>query len=64
MYFAVFINVAEMLNGTLTVKGINIIMEQLKVPYEIIEFANSIDQDEAAHYEPPHLDLYCLLCNL
>ena len=25
-----------------------------------VEFANSIDPDEVAHYEPPHLDLHCL----
>ena len=24
---------------------------------------NSIDLDEVAHYEPPHLDLHCLLAN-
>ena len=23
------------------------------------EFANSIDLDEVAHNEPPHLDLHC-----
>ena len=23
------------------------------------EFENSIDLDEVAHYEPPHLDLHC-----
>ena len=22
--------------------------------------ANSVDSDEVAHYEPPHLDLHCL----
>ena len=27
---------------------------------KIVEFANSIDPDEVAHYEPPHLDLHCL----
>ena len=27
---------------------------------EIVEFANSIDPDEAAHYELPHLDLHYL----
>ena len=27
----------------------------------IVELANSVDPDEVAHYEPPHLDLYCLL---
>ena len=31
---------------------------------KIVEFANSVDPDEVAHSEPPHLDLYCLLCNL
>ena len=24
------------------------------------EFENNVDPDEVAHYEPPHLDLYCL----
>ena len=24
------------------------------------KFANNVDQDEAAHNEPPHLDLHCL----
>ena len=34
----------------------------LKAPKtRIIEFANRIDPDEAAHYEQPHLDLYCFL---
>ena len=28
---------------------------------EIAEFANSVDLDEVAHNEPPHLDLLCLL---
>ena len=26
---------------------------------KIVEFANSVDPDEVAHNEPPHLDLYC-----
>ena len=26
----------------------------------IVEFANSVDSDGAAHNEPPHLDLSCL----
>ena len=25
-----------------------------------VVFANKVDPDEAAHYEPPHLDLHCL----
>ena len=34
----------------------------LSVPKrKIAEFANSIDFDEMAHNEPPHLDLHCLL---
>ena len=31
---------------------------------KIANFANSIDPDEAAHNEPPHLDLHCLSSNL
>ena len=27
---------------------------------KIVEFANSVDPDEVAHNEPPHLDLQCL----
>ena len=27
---------------------------------KIVEFANSVDPDEVAHHEPPHLDLCCL----
>ena len=28
------------------------------------EFTNSIDPDEVAQYEPPHLDLHCLPSSL
>ena len=31
---------------------------------KIIQFANSVDPDEVAHHEPPHLDLYCLPLSL
>ena len=31
---------------------------------KIVEFANSVDSDEVAHYEPPHLDLHCLQIQL
>ena len=31
---------------------------------EIAELANSVDLDEVAHNEPPHLDLHCLLYSL
>ena len=31
---------------------------------KIAEFANSIDQDEAAHDEQAHLDLHCLPLSL
>ena len=30
----------------------------------IAEFANSVDLDEVAHNEPPHLDLLCLSSSL
>ena len=37
----------------------------LSVPEtKIAEFANSVDLDEVAQNEPPHLDLYCLSFNL
>ena len=31
---------------------------------KIAEFANSVDPDEVAHNEPPHLDLHCLPSSL
>ena len=31
---------------------------------KIAESANSVDLDEVAHHEPPHLDLYCLPSSL
>ena len=37
----------------------------LSVPEtKIGEFANSLNLDEVAHYEPPHLDLHCLSSSL
>ena len=36
-------------------RGRKTTMQQQKV-----EFANSVDPDEVAHYEPSHLDLHCL----
>ena len=30
----------------------------------VVEFANSLDPNELAHNEPPHLDLYCLPSSL
>ena len=30
----------------------------------VAEFSDSIDSDEVAHDEPPHLDLHCLPCIL
>ena len=31
---------------------------------KVAEFANSVDPDEVAHNEPPHLDLHYLLSSL
>ena len=37
----------------------------LSVPVtKIAEIANSVDLDEVAHHEPPHLDLLCLRSSL
>ena len=34
----------------------------LKVPEtKIVDFANSVDPDQVAHNEPPHLDLHCFV---
>ena len=31
---------------------------------KIVEFAKSVDLNEVAHLEPPHLDLHCLPSSL
>ena len=37
----------------------------LEVPKaKIVEFVISVEPDELVHSEPPHLDLFCLPCNL
>ena len=36
-------------------------INSLSTREKIAEFANSIDLDEVAHNEPPHLDIRCLL---
>ena len=39
--------------------------ERMRIPEtKITEFANSIDPDEVAHHDPPHLDLCCLPSSL
>ena len=43
----------------------HILMFKLKVAkMKLAEYTNSVDPDEEAHYEPPHLDLHYLLSNL
>ena len=32
----------------------------LSTLFSIAKYANSVDLDEVAHIEPPHLDLHCL----
>ena len=42
-------------------RGRKTTMQQQQQPVtKIAEFANSVDLDEVAHDEPPHLDLHCL----
>ena len=39
----------------------------LEVPnteIQVVELAKSVDSDEVAHNEPPHLDLHCLAFGL
>ena len=42
-------------NGKLMVLGVPILKH-----FRVVKFANSVDPDEAAHYELAHLDLHCL----
>ena len=36
-------------------------LNSLSIPeMKIAEYVNSVDLDEEAHIEPPHLDLHCL----
>ena len=39
---------------------LNLAAKTLKIHVHVVEFANSVDPDEAAHIELPHPDLYCL----
>ena len=39
-------------------------VDSLSTRAKIAEFANSVDLDEVAHDEPPHLDLHCLPSSL
>ena len=42
----------------------NVPLNSLSTRNEIAEFPNSIDLDEVAQNEPPHLDLHCLPSSL
>ena len=42
----------------------NIKVNATKSETKITEFANSVDLDEVAHNEPPHLSLHCLSSSL
>ena len=37
----------------------SLVLKTPKIKIQIVEFANNVDPDEVAHYEPPHLDLHC-----
>ena len=42
----------------------NVYLLVLSTKMKIVEKANSVDPDEVAHYEPPHLDQNCLPASL
>ena len=44
------------------INNISLTLELLET--KIAQFENSVDLDEVAHNEPPHLDLHCLPCSL
>ena len=55
---------AFLCNGTLPMKHL-LLKEKLYLPVtKIAEFVNSVDLDEVAHNEPPHLDRHCLPSSL
>ena len=39
-------------------------MSQVMPKLKLVEIGNSVDSDEVAHNEPPHLDLHCLPSNI
>ena len=39
-------------------------VNSLRTEMKIAEFPNSVDLDEVAHDEPPHLDLHCFPSSL
>ena len=47
-------------SGSLSKVTLTLSLPEMK----IAEFPNSIDLDEMAHNEPPHLDLHCLPSSL
>ena len=48
-----------------TEKAVSILILTRKAPNTTrAEFANTVDPDEKAHYEPSHLDLQCLPSSL
>ena len=41
--------------------GVKEILTPKVLKMKVVEFGNSVDPDEVALNEPPHLDLHCLL---
>ena len=50
--------------GKLSIHLFEILINSLPTSDEIAEFVNSVDLDEVAHNEPPHLDRHCLPSSL
>ena len=55
---------SHILNGMNSHNHPEIQFNSLTTSDEKAEFANSVDLDEVAHHEPPHLDLHCLPSSL
>ena len=41
--------------------GVKEILTPKVLKMKVVDFGNGVDPDEVALYEPPHLDLHCLL---
>ena len=44
-----------------TAFSVTVTLKEPKLKTHVVELANSVDPDEAAHDELPHLDIHCFL---
>ena len=62
--FASLVNGCQPYKKEFAPKELVLFFNSLSTEAKIAKFANSVDLDEVAQNEPPHLDLYCLPSSL